>query len=97
MRRLTTELTRPKGREMNDTKQDTAARPLGSGVEREVRARLVTLAAKMVRCEPLSSLSELEARAGKTMSRRALSVALDEAEEELKVIAIEMRRVADAL
>jgi len=69
-----------------------AARPKQSEV-----GRLVNLSAKLLHPDTLRKLWRLEEESGRTLGRRALSAALEDADEKLKLLAIELRRVADAL
>ncbi len=69
-----------------------AARPKRSDV-----GRLVNLAAKLIATDTLRKLWHLEEESGRTLGRRALSDALADADEKLKLAAIELARVARAL
>ena len=69
-----------------------AARP-----NRSSMGRLVNLAAKLMHPDTLRRLWHLEEESGRTLGRRALSAALEDADENLKLAAIEMRRAVDAL
>jgi hypothetical protein len=69
-----------------------AARPKRSDV-----GTLVNLAAKLISPDTLRKLWQLEEEAGRTLGRRALSAALAHADENLKLVAIELDRIARAL
>ena len=69
-----------------------AARPKRADV-----GRLVNLAAKLIATDTLRKLWHLEEESGRTLGRRALSDALADADEKLKLAAIELARVARAL
>jgi hypothetical protein len=69
-----------------------AARPKRTDV-----SQLVKLSAKLIHPDTLRKLSRLEEESGRTLGRRALSDALAAADENLKLMAIELARVAYAL
>ena len=69
-----------------------AARPKRADV-----GRLVNLAAKLMHPDTLRKLWHLEEESGRTLGRRALSAALADADENMKLAAIELARVARAL
>ena len=69
-----------------------AARP-----RRHEVGRLVNLAAKCLHPDMMRGLWRLEEESGRTLGRRALSAALADADENLRLLAIELRRVSDAL
>jgi len=69
-----------------------AARPKRSDV-----GTLVNLAAKLIHPDMLRKLWRLEEESGRTLGRRALSAALEHADENLKLTAIKLARVARAL
>jgi hypothetical protein len=57
----------------------------------------VNLAAKLIAPDTLRELWRLEEESGRTLGRRALSAALEHADENLKLAAIELAKVARAL
>ena len=59
--------------------------------------RLVNLADKCLHPDMMRALWRLEEESGRTLGRRALSSALESSAENLRLMAIELRRVADAL
>ena len=68
------------------------ARPKRSDV-----GALVNLAAKLIAPDTLRQLWRLNENSGRTLSRRALSAALDDANENLKLASITLARIARAL
>ena len=69
-----------------------AARP-----RRATVGRLVNVAAMLTSPHPLRGLWRLEEEAGRTLGRRALSQALEAADQELKRVARELAELARAL
>ena len=69
-----------------------AARP-----NRHDVGKLVDLADKCLHPDMMRALWRLEEESGRTLGRRALSSALESSAENLRLMAIELRRVADAL
>lgn len=58
---------------------------------------LVCAAARILSPDVLRALDSLEEQSGRTLGRRALSRAIAKAEENLKLLAISVRQLADAL
>ena len=67
------------------------------GIGEGADGKLVDLADKCLHPDMMRALWRLEEKSGRTLGRRALSSALESSAENLRLMAIELRRVADAL